>query len=215
MPNSARSSGVLPARNFEKRPSLPEPRERVVAEPLLTAELETDHHHEARRVGRGRNRCRGATRRIGTRGTSRACPSPTTSCSYRSLYGVVVGHLRARHEAGRRAVLVDVGEEEESLEVPEARLHARRHQRVVAVLVQRLLVVDGAGPLAPHRGLVDAEVVALHRRAARTRACAGARTGRSAHPSRRTGTPRMPSNCVLAELLAVGRPVAEEPSAWL
>ena len=51
--------------------------------------------------------------------------------------------------------------------MPETRLHARRHQRVVAVLMQELLEVGCAGPFTPHRRLVNAQVVALQRGARR------------------------------------------------
>ena len=64
-----------------------------------------------------------------------------------------------------RAALVDVGQVQERLEVPEPGLHARREEGVVAVLVQGLLVVDRPRPLAPHRGLVDADVLVAERQA--------------------------------------------------
>ena len=69
------------------------------------------------------------------------------------------GQLRGRH------AVVHVAQVQEAFQIPPARLETVGHHIVIAVLVERLLVVGDAGVLAPDAGLVDADVVDAHGRA--------------------------------------------------
>ena len=71
----------------------------------------------------------------------------------------------SRTETRPRGVVVfgDVGQIEETLQVPPGRLARRREPRVIAVEVDRLLVVGHAGVLGAGVGLVEADVVVVER----------------------------------------------------